>query len=181
MRKLHCAIAVLAALCAPAAGGTPHRSDWSAVGAAGGVLRGTELRAAARAGQTTVGSMSSSRFLVAVGYWQDDLTTGIVEREDLVPDDRDVVTRLDRVSPNPARDRAVIRYALTSEATVTLLVHDLTGRVVRTLVRAPQRPGRYAVTWDATDNRGRILGNGIYLYRLVAGTYSATEKLMLLR
>ena len=64
---------------------------------------------------------------------------------------------------------------------ITLKVYTLLGQSVATLVRADQAPGRYAVSWDGTDDRGRPLGAGIYFYRMVAGPFTKSEKLVIER
>jgi flagellar hook assembly protein FlgD len=58
---------------------------------------------------------------------------------------------------------------------------DLSGRVVRSLVKATQKPGRYSVTWNGTDAHGRTLANGVYFLKFQAGDYRQTEKLVLQR
>jgi len=64
---------------------------------------------------------------------------------------------------------------------VVLRVHDLTGRVVRTLVNARQQPGRYSLSWNGRDDQGRLLGNGVYFCKLATGDYRSTRKLVLTR
>ena len=74
-----------------------------------------------------------------------------------------------------------IRYSLAAEGPVSLSVHDITGRVVREFAASGVKPGAYGVSWDGTDARGRILAEGVYFCRLVAGEERATEKLVLQR
>ena len=67
---------------------------------------------------------------------------------------------------------------------VSLKVYDILGREVATLVNEDLKPGSYEVTWDARQtNGGQASGmaSGLYLYRLTAGTFSETKKLVLLR
>ena len=59
---------------------------------------------------------------------------------------------------------------------VRLSVYDMLGREVAVLVNEPKTPGRYAVTWDA-----RSMASGVYLYRLVAGTFVQSFRMMLLK
>jgi endo-1,4-beta-xylanase len=78
--------------------------------------------------------------------------------------------------PNPFNPSTTIRYDILKASKVELTVFDILGRKVRTLVSGVQAPGHYSVTMD-----GRDLASGVYFYRLVAGTFTATKKLMLLK
>jgi hypothetical protein len=70
--------------------------------------------------------------------------------------------------PNPFNPQTTIRYALPERADICLVVYDLTGRRVRTLVRGVQQQGRYTVVWDGRDTVGREVASGIYFYQLEA-------------
>ena len=70
-------------------------------------------------------------------------------------------------APNPFGDGTRISYGLPTVAPVELRVFDLAGRCVRDLVRRTQAAGRYSVTWDGNDDRGRRLANGVYFISLV--------------
>jgi len=87
--------------------------------------------------------------------------------------------------PNPFNPTTTIRFAIPSElegaANVTLKIYDLSGREVKTLINEAMTPGEYSVDWDATNNRGDKVAGGVYLYRLVAGDYTATKKMTLIK
>jgi murein DD-endopeptidase MepM/ murein hydrolase activator NlpD len=78
--------------------------------------------------------------------------------------------------PNPFRTRATIAYAVPEPSRVRLLVYDLLGRRVRTLVDDRQQPGRKQARLE-----GRGLSSGVYVYRLEIGDYRATGKVVLVR
>ena len=78
--------------------------------------------------------------------------------------------------PNPFNPSTTINYRLPTNHHATLKVFDLLGREVATLVNEVKRPGIHTVQWDAAD-----LASGIYFYRLTAGDFSETKKLMLTR
>ncbi|UCH78485.1 MAG: T9SS type A sorting domain-containing protein [Candidatus Coatesbacteria bacterium] len=80
--------------------------------------------------------------------------------------------------PNPAHEATVIKYALPEAADVELAVYDLSGRRVATVVHEPKNAGVYEVAYELTDDTGRALPSGVYLYRLTAGTEAATKKLV---
>jgi hypothetical protein len=91
------------------------------------------------------------------------------------------VTKLVGAFPNPARDQASIRFQLNSAGRVGLRVRDVSGRVVADLVDGNCKPGFYEVTWDATDNRHRLLPKGVYFAELAAPNYSERRKVVLVR
>ncbi|MCS7211837.1 MAG: T9SS type A sorting domain-containing protein [Chloroherpetonaceae bacterium] len=76
--------------------------------------------------------------------------------------------------PNPVNPSTTIRYALPTAAMVSLKVYDVLGREVATLVSERQAAGEYAVPFNATG-----LASGVYFYRLQAGSYVETKKMML--
>ena len=88
--------------------------------------------------------------------------------------------------PNPFGGMTTIRYALPVAAEVTLEVFDLRGRRVATLVRAFQQPGSHTAAFGrgaASAGGGKLgtLSAGVYLYRLRAGAFESTRKMLYLR
>ncbi len=78
--------------------------------------------------------------------------------------------------PNPFNPTTMIDYQLPGNSEVTLRVYDVLGREVKTLVNQNQKAGDYDVAFDAAD-----LPSGVYFYRLQAGSYNETRKLVLLK
>ena len=83
--------------------------------------------------------------------------------------------------PNPFNPETTIKYALPQASDVELVVYNSLGQKVRTLVSEHQGVGRYAFTWDATNDRGHAVSSGIYLYRLQAGEFAQVRKMLLLK
>ncbi len=78
--------------------------------------------------------------------------------------------------PNPFNPTTQIKYNVAAKGQVTLKVYNLLGQQVATLVNEVQNPGEYSVRFDAKG-----LGSGVYFYRINAGNFSSTKKMMLLR
>lgn len=78
--------------------------------------------------------------------------------------------------PNPFNHATVIRYDLPQATEVELVICDILGREVATLVSSWQEEGRQTITWDARD-----VPSGIYIYRIEAGDFTNSRKLILLR
>lgn len=78
--------------------------------------------------------------------------------------------------PNPFNPTTVINYQLPTNCFVTLKIYDMMGREIKTLVAKKLSAGNYSVLWDAHNISG-----GTYFYRLQAGSYIETKKLVLLK
>jgi hypothetical protein len=78
--------------------------------------------------------------------------------------------------PNPFNPTTAISYQLASGGDVTLKVYDPLGREVETLVKGHQDAGKYTIQFNANT-----LASGIYFYRLTAGNFVATKKVVLLK
>ncbi len=74
-----------------------------------------------------------------------------------------------------------IEYSLPEQSHVTLEVFNILGQRVKTLVGAVQPAGRYSVVWDAKDEQGKEVSSGIYFYRLEAGEFSESKKMVILK
>ena len=78
--------------------------------------------------------------------------------------------------PNPFNPSTTIKYSIPRRTNVTLKVFDVLGSEVATLVKIEQPQGNYEVEFDATS-----LASGIYLYRIKAGDFVETKKMVLLK
>ena len=84
--------------------------------------------------------------------------------------------RLSKNYPNPFNPSTTIQYAFSSSHNVRLDVFNIRGQFIRTLVDEHKPPGKYSVVFNAGG-----LSNGVYLYRLVAGDFTQTRKMVLLK
>ena len=85
---------------------------------------------------------------------------------------------LEQSYPNPFNPATTIRYALPEAANVSLVVYNLLGQQVRTLVSGAQGPGYHSVVWDGRDEAGRVAATGVYIYRLQAGGFVQVKKML---
>ena len=92
-----------------------------------------------------------------------------------------LISLLYQNSPNPFKHSTQIQYNLPVTTHTRLVVYSLAGRRVTTLVDEQQTAGHYNVSWDGRDSLGRQLANGVYFYRIEAGDYIATRKLLVVR
>ena len=83
--------------------------------------------------------------------------------------------------PNPFNPVTTIRYDLPDDAHVVLAIHDLMGRDVITLVDGPKTAGSRFIQWNARDKQGRAVSAGLYLYTILAGQYTKTNKMVLIK
>ena len=111
-----------------------------------------------------------------LGVWRRPLSEMITSVEEGGPRERPNNYSLQQNYPNPFNPTTNISYQLTAVSFVTLKVFDLFGREVSTLVNDQLMPGEYTVTFDAS-----LLAGGTYFYRLTAGAYTETKKLLLLK
>lgn len=91
-----------------------------------------------------------------------------------------VATSLSGNYPNPFNPSTTIRYSVKDPAPVRIEIYNLKGQLVKTLVNEHQNTGHYNVIWNGRDSSGRSVGSGVYLYRMQAGDYSSTRKMMLM-
>lgn len=78
--------------------------------------------------------------------------------------------------PNPFNPSTIIKYSIPSEGFINLKIFDILGREVKTLVNQNQKPGSYEIKWNTSNH-----SSGIYFYRIRAGEFVETKKMILLR
>ncbi|MEK9136686.1 MAG: Omp28-related outer membrane protein [Bacteroidota bacterium] len=83
--------------------------------------------------------------------------------------------------PNPFNPRTAVDYAVSQQSFVSIKVYNLLGQEVRTLVSEEKALGVYKAEWDGRDNVGREVPSGMYMYKMIAGSFSETRKMLLLK
>ena len=142
-------------------GGTGYVETWTGFNT---VARYLEL--------VMVGQGSNGVYSVAEISAYGSLATGVRTDNSQVP----VVYSLSQNYPNPFNPATTIKYSLANPQHVKLVVYDLLGRQVASLVNEKQIAGEYSVRFDA-----RTLASGMYFYRIEAGSFTQVRKMMLIK
>ncbi len=110
-------------------------------------------------------------------YWQVWGFTGVKEIAGTTP----VEYSLSQNYPNPFNPSTKINVDISKRSTVKLVVYNVIGQEVVTLMGGEFNAGKYAVTWNGKDGWGQSVASGMYLYRLEVGDFSMTKKMLMLK
>ncbi len=103
-------------------------------------------------------------------------TTGLIIGKEITQMTEDFIFSLSNNYPNPFNPSTLISYELPKDCRVTIKVYDILGNEVRTLVNEQKSSGKYSIEFNAND-----LVSGTYIYRIQAGEYTASRKMILLK
>jgi len=102
-----------------------------------------------------------------------------------VSNDDDVIvaagTQLLANYPNPFNPETTIRFSLENDAEVMVNIYNTRGQLVRSLVNGQKAAGMHSVVWNGMDDNGQSVSSGIYYYKMYAGKYSSTRKMILMK
>ena len=124
-------------------------------------------------GASTTGEGSTGETFVIYGGSE---RIGIID-EDILP----TKFVLFQNYPNPFNPTTLIRYSLPKSSTVSLIIYNIMGQEVMRWDEQNTQPGYYSKIWNGTNKSGVPVGSGVYLYRLVAGDFVETRKMILLK
>jgi hypothetical protein len=105
------------------------------------------------------------------------LPVGITDLKPLVP----LEYALHQNYPNPFNPTTTIKYDLKKSGNVQLIIYNLLGQKIRNLVNSSQEAGYQSILWDGRNDSGISVASGIYIYRLEAGDYINTRKMILMK
>ena len=88
---------------------------------------------------------------------------------------------LEQNIPNPFNPSTTIEYRLPEAGDVQLVIYNLLGQEVRTLVQETMDAGFHSVVWDGTDEFGKQVASGIYIYRMSVADFTRVQRMMLLK
>ena len=132
-------------------------------------------------GQPTIGKISSANYIAYIGFWHPYPVGPGIEEDLLFSRSIPIVFSLSQNYPNPVTHSTTIKYALPTESRVDVRVFNSAGQQIRTLVQENQDPGYYKVNWDLRGVSGDRLPSGVYFYRIRAGNFVRTRKMVILR
>jgi len=125
------------------------------------------------------------------GYWDNSdpngdlavrLTVIHSDLTDVPPGDFPQRSCLMQNVPNPFNPQTTIAFDLPHKGNVSLRVFDVAGRIVKNLIDGEIYSAvRHEVVWNGRDDAGRQVASGTYFYRLEAGSYSETKRMVLIK
>ena len=83
--------------------------------------------------------------------------------------------------PNPFNPKTQINYDLPEDALVKVVIYDVMGRNVKTLMNESQSSGHHSILWDGKNDMGEDISAGMYIYTILAGEYRSTKKMVLIK
>ena len=106
---------------------------------------------------------------------------GLVTGVDIDPLPVPKTFELSQNYPNPFNPTTEIRFALPKSSNVKLVIYDVMGRLVSTLVDQNMSVGSHRVTWNGRELSGKVAASGVYFYHLQTEGFSSTKKMVLMK
>jgi hypothetical protein len=146
----------------------------SVIGSGGNIISNSNNIIVSTVGESFIGKSSNTINQNQIGFWYAYQQTTItdVEDEEIIP----TVFKLEQNYPNPFNPSTKIKFAVPEKSNVLIKVYDILGSEVTTLVNKEMDAGWYENNFNAAG-----LSSGIYLFRMEAGSYMNTKKMILLR
>lgn len=151
-----------------------NQISYLVIGSGGGKISGTTNIMNITLGEPMVGKMSSPTNTTYIGFWsvyQQDVLTA-VEGEEELP----LQYKLEQNYPNPFNPSTLIKFAVPERSKVLIKIYNITGEEIETLVNEEKDRGWYEIKFNKAG-----LSSGIYIYRMQAGSYVSTKKMMLVK
>lgn len=162
-----------------AAGQSTYQLQSHAIGSAGAAAASSGIEAKCTLGQSTpIGTASADETTVNAGFWKGFL--GVLSAFDPVLP-RVFENALYQNFPNPFNPLTTIRYSVAKESSVEVVIYNVQGRKVRTLLKKNKSAGEYRVVWDGKNDRGQQVATGVYFCRLKVDSFVFVKKMILLK
>jgi hypothetical protein len=145
------------------------------VGSGGAIISNSNHILSLTIAQPIIGNTSNTLNTSNIGFWYQHART-ITDVEDRWMFEIPKQFELHQNYPNPFNPTTVIRYGIPKESNVKLVVYNILGEVVKTLVENKQKAGSYEVNFNASN-----LATGIYIYRIQAGSFVDVKKMILIK
>lgn len=92
-----------------------------------------------------------------------------------------LVTQLKNAYPNPFNPRLNVAFDIAEPTNVKIMIYNVKGQLVKTLLDSSKQAGYYSVEWNASSDTGEKLGTGVYFVKMKAGKLEQTKKVSLLK
>lgn len=89
--------------------------------------------------------------------------------------------KLEQNYPNPFNPETKIEYVVSRKQNVELMIYDVLGKEITTLINEVKESGRHSVVWDGKNEFGNTLPSGVFIYKIKAGEFTQVKKIILLR
>ena len=106
---------------------------------------------------------------------------GVCEENSGLEDNLPLITSIDKNYPNPFNPETNINYSLAEAGNVSIVVYNIKGEKVRTLINTYQQPQNYNVVWNGKDENNKPVSSGVYFYKFEAGNIEEINKMLLLK
>lgn len=125
-----------------------------------------------------VGRASNEAARLGSGFWS---FAGSTDDPSPVPQLPTPTTRLFQPAPNPFNPQTTLHFTLSQDGPVSLVIYDIRGRKVRTLVHEQRAAGDHDVFWNGKDDFGNSMASGSYFCRMETDAYSKSVKMLLVK
>jgi len=115
------------------------------------------------------------------GLVAENVVISIDDFVDNVEESAPAAYALSKNYPNPFNPTTTIEFAIPVAGNVELVIYNINGQKVRTLVNETKDAGFYKTVWDGRNELGESVSSGIYLYRLVSGDFNKIEKMTFIK
>lgn len=125
-------------------------------------------------GQVIIGNCENTAHQAHAGFWQlyyQNVMVNIAE-EDILP----IEFKLEQNYPNPFNPSTIIKFGIPERSIVLIKIYDVLGSEVTTLLNQEMEKGWYELNFNGGD-----YSSGIYIYRMQAGNYISTKKMLMIK
>lgn len=155
-----------------------YSADWCVINSGGTKTSTSKYTISSSIGEAFADGTGSGFYSLGSGYISPGAPTPVEEFESpMLP----ASFELSQNYPNPFNPTTTIEFALPTRSFVNLVIYNILGQRVKTLVSEELSAGYKRITWNGRDERGSDVALGIYLYRLSAGQRIESRKMLLLK
>ncbi len=151
-----------------------NQIPFTVISSGGGYQANSSYMLTSTVGQTIIGKSENTNHQALTGFWQMYLQNVLldVNREDALP----LEFKLEQNYPNPFNPSTIIKFGIPERSNVQIKIYDLLGSEVITLLNQELGKGWYDLTFNASR-----FSSGFYIYRMEAGNYISTRKMLIIK